>query len=364
MRFSYTFSFYVIRNLLLNLLYVLLTFMFIAFIIDFLELIREAQGTRVLINQMLQMSFYKTPFLVFSFFPFIFLFGSILTFTKLNNSYELIAAKCAGISIWSISIPIALVVVILSSIILWVFQPISAILLDNNRILGTKYFGYQAKRVSFQSNGVWIFDQNKKPEDDKIIFIQHVKTGKTLEKVSIYSAGTENNYTTSYSASSVTIENMKLILNDVTKKAPGIEPKHYKHLSLKTGLSENQIQQDIPHPDIIPFWKLNRFINKIKQSGFSALRHELYYQSMLATPLLYLSLVLIALSCSINLPRKGKLGIVFVTGGMIGIFIFFIDKIANVMALTGVLPVTLAAITPGCIYLLLSIAILIHFEES
>jgi lipopolysaccharide export system permease protein len=364
MRFSYIFSFYVVRNLLLNLLYVMLTFMFIAFIMDFLELIREAQGKRVLLNQMLQMSFYKTPFLVFSFFPFIFLFGSILTFTKLNNSFELIAAKSAGISIWSITIPVALAVVILSSSILLIFQPISATLLDHNRVLGSKYFGYQSKRVSLQLNGLWIYDQNIKPEYDKIIFAKNVQTGKILEKLSIYTAGEKNDYTTSYFAEYATIENKKLILNNVTMHKPGIKPQHYNQLSINTELSENQIQQNIPHPDIIPFWKLNNFINQIKQSGFSTIRHELYFKSMLSTPLLYLSLVLIALSCSLNLPRKGKLGIVFITGGIIGIFIFFIDKITNVMALTGILPISLAAITPSSIYLLLSIAMLIHFEES
>ena len=42
------------------------------------------------------------------------------------------------------------------------------------------------------------------------------------------------------------------------------------------------------------FWDLNSFIKRIKQSGFSTLKHELYYQSMLASPLLYISLVLIA----------------------------------------------------------------------
>jgi lipopolysaccharide export system permease protein len=364
MRFSYTFSFYVIRSLLVNLFYVFIAFAFIGFIMDFLELIRESQGKKILLGQMLQMSFYKTPFIAFSFFPFIFLFGSILTFTKLNNSFELIAAKCSGISIWSLCAPIALTIILLSWLILWVFQPISAILLDNNRSLGAKYFGYSSKRVSLQSNGVWLYDQTINPEDEKIIFVKHVETGKLLEKVSVYTSGKKEDFTTSYFAETGIIENQSLMLKDVVKQEPGVEPIRYKQVSLPTSLVEDQIQQNIPYPDIIVFWKLSSFIEQIKQSGFSTLRHELYHKSMLASPLLYLSLVFIALSCSINLPRKGKLGIVFVTGGAIGIFIFFIDKITNVMALTGALPINIAAIAPGVIYLLLSVAALIHYEEG
>ncbi len=364
MRFSYIFSLYVVRNLLINLFYVFMAFVFIGFIMDFLELIREAQGKKILLSQMLQMSLCKIPFIAFSFFPFIFLFGSILTFTKLNNSFELTAAKCAGISIWSLCAPIVLVITLLSWLILWTFQPISAILLDNNRVLGAKYFGYSSKRVSLQSNGVWLCDQAEDPKDDKIIFVKHVETGKLLANISVYSAGEKDDYTTSYTADLGTIENHSLILKNVIKQAPGVEPVRYEQISLPTGLVEDQIQQNIPHPDIIPFWKLSGFIEQVKQSGFSTLRHELYYKSMLATPLLYLSLVLIALSCSINLPRKGKLGIVFVSGGAIGILIFFIDKIINVMALTGTLPINIAAIAPGSIYLLLSVAALIHYEEG
>src|SRR5687767_4309534 len=98
MKFSSTFSFYVIRSLLLNILYIFAFFAFIVFIMDFIELVREAQGKKILFAQMLEMSLLKTPFLTFSFFSFIFLFGSILTFTKFNNNYEFIIAKCSGIS--------------------------------------------------------------------------------------------------------------------------------------------------------------------------------------------------------------------------------------------------------------------------
>ena len=85
---------------------------------------------------------------------------------------------------------------------------------------------------------------------------------------------------------------------------------------------------------------------------------------MLSTPLLYISLVLIALSCSLNLPRKGKLGFVFIAGGTIGILVFFINKVTSVMALTGALPLTIAILAPSVSYLLLSISLLIHCEEN
>ena len=127
MRFSTTLSLYITRNLLLNLFYVFICFCFISFILDLLELIRKVQGKEILIIQMLRIAFYKVPFLVFSFLPFIFLFGSILTFTKLNNNFEIVAAKSAGISIWSLCAPLVGTVLILSVLIILNWGPSTGI---------------------------------------------------------------------------------------------------------------------------------------------------------------------------------------------------------------------------------------------
>lgn len=365
MRFSTTLSLYVVRSLLLNLFYVFLAFCFISFILDLLELIRKVQGKEILILQILKIAFYKVPFLIFSFLPFIFLFGSILTFTKLNNSFEIAAAKSVGISIWSLGAPIIGAVLVLSLLILLAFQPISAIFLDKNRILENKYFDYKSNRVSLNSNGIWLYDQTSDLENEKFIIAKNVtKNGASLSDARLYLSGSEQNFTTSYIADIISIEDGLLIIQNATKYSPGLEIEYLKQIILPTNLIANQIQESIVNPEIIPFWDLDNFITQIKQSGFSTLKHELYYKSLLVSPILYISLVLIALSCSINLPRSGKLGVVFVIGSIIAIFIYFVEKMVNVMALTAVLPINIAVLAPSIAYLLLSSAVLIHYEEE
>lgn len=365
MRFSTTFSIYVVRSLLLNLLYIFLAFCFISFILELLELVRKIQGKEILVTQILRIAFYKVPFLIFSFLPFIFLFGSILTFTKLNNNFEIAAAKSAGISIWSLCIPLIGTVLILSLVILWVIHPISAIFLDKNRLLENKSFGYVSNRVSLNSNGIWLYDQTPNPVDEKFITAKGVlENGHSLAEVEVYYTDMSPNHTTNYIAKTASINNGFLEMKDVTKYAPGLKPEHYEELNLPTNLVANQIQESIPNPEIIPFWNLGSFIKEIKQSGFSTIKHELYYKSLLVSPISYISLILIALSCSINLPRNSKLGIVFIWGSMISISFYFIDKMVNVMALTSLLPVDIAVLAPTVSYLLLSSAALIHYEEG
>ena len=365
MRFSNTFSLYVIRNLLVNLFYVFIGFCFIGFILDLLELVRKVQGKEIFILQLIKISFYKVPFLTFEFLPFIFLFGSIITFTKLNNNSEIIAIKSAGISVWSICIPVIFSIILLSILSLWIYHPISAIFLDKNRILENRYFGYSSNRVSLQANGIWLYDKAENPNDEKIIMAKSMtQRGQFLSEVLVYYAGENRSFTTSYIADLATIENGFFLMMDVKKYTPGQEAIHYKELSLATNLIATQIQNSIPNPEIIPFWSLNDFIKQVKQAGLSTLKHELYYKSLLSSPLLYVSLVLIALACSINLPRSGKLGVVFIVGSLIGLIIFFVNKMVNVLALTAVLPVDIAVLAPSITYLLLSSAMLIHCEEG
>ena len=323
------------------------------------------QGKEIVILQVLKIVFYKVPFLAFEFLPFIFLFGAILTFTKMNNNSEFTAIKSAGVSIWTICFPIIIAIGAISIVNMWVFQPVSAIFLGQNHLLQNKHLGRTSHRVSLQSNGIWLYDQTNNPQDNKIITLKHVKgENKLLSKVMVYYSGENKDFTTSYVAESALIEGSELILNNLMKYTPGSEAIHYDKLILPTSLQLQQIQEAIPNPDIIPLWDLDKFIDQLKQLGFFSLKHELYYNSMLASPLLYISLVLIALACSLNLPRKGKLGIVFVTGGLIGIGIFFINRMINVLVLTGGLPVIFGVMAPSIAYILISFAILIHSEEG
>lgn len=364
MRFSPTFSVYIIRNLLRNLLFVLAIFAAISFIIDFLELVRESQGRKVELWNMFSIVLCKIPFILYSFLPFIFLFGSILTFTKLNNNYELTAIKSAGMSVWAIGFPVISTVLLLSIFMVFFFQPISALFLDLNTQLGIKYLNYKSKRVSIQDSGIWLYDQSVLSSNDKIIRIQKInKKDKSLEDVEIFLAGENMGFDINLNAQTAKIEKTDLLLSNVKIYKPGNNVEKLQTLTLPINFSQEQIQENIPNPDVIKIWQMPKIINKIKESGFSPIKHKLYWYTQLSSPLLYISIVIISFVCSVNLPRKGKLGIVFVSGSAIGFLLFFINKIFNIYALTSLLPIPVAAIAPSLLYLFISFIALLHYEE-
>ena len=92
----------------------------------------------------------------------------------------------------------------------------------------------------------------------------------------------------------ITIENSEtpiipLVLGDAEKTARTLPV-----YTFKTDLTVARIQDSFSSPSTVSFWELPRFIASLEATGFSALSHRLHWHSLLAEPLLYCAMILIA----------------------------------------------------------------------
>ena len=112
------------------------------------------------------------------------------------------------------------------------------------------------------------------------------------------------------------------------------------------------------------FWDLPGFIQTLEKAGFSAVRHRLYWHSLLAAPLLMCAMVLIA--ASFTLRHSGLGGTTFViAGGVItGFVLYFFTDIVFALGLSDSIPAVLAAWTPSGVATLLGLATLLHLEDG
>ncbi len=363
MTFSITLSEYIVKNFLKNFIFIFLIFAGLIFIIDFVELLREVQSKEVAISKLVEAVLYKIPYLVISLLPFIFLFSSTLTFSKFNNNFELAAIKSIGVSIWSLVIPLFFSIFVLSAIFVFIFQPISAVLLDYNSVLGAKIIGGGNNKISIQEKGIWLHESDNSTQE-KIIKIMKVKKDKNIfSNITVFIAGENKDFQESYKAQDGFFKEGNLTLINVKKFLPGEEAKEIDKLDIRTELTPKQIQENIPIPDEIKFWKIPSFIKLLKQAGFSPLKHEYYYYNLIMSPLLNIALVLIGLVFSLSLPRKGRVGVSLLSSAITGVIVFFIVKVFNILALTSVLPVYLSLLIPFISILLVFLLRLIQIEE-
>ena len=154
------------------------------------------------------------------------------------------------------------------------------------------------------------------------------------------------------------------------KKPFVIDPVHEtgKVQNLKefqTELSLERILEKFDDPQTMSFWRFPRFIQFLKESGFSTAQHTMYFHSLIALPVFLLSMLLIAVAVTISSGnRQGKtfMKVLLSLGG--GFLLYFISRITSVLGLSGSLPYFLAAWGPSLICIPLCLSVLLHLEDG
>jgi lipopolysaccharide export system permease protein len=141
-------------------------------------------------------------------------------------------------------------------------------------------------------------------------------------------------------------------------------PDPVQRLELPTDLTPGRIQDSFASPDTLSFWALPDFIDVLEQAGFSAVRHRLHFQSLLALPLLAAAMALLAAGFSMRSSRRGGVAQMIGGGVAAGFALFVIDKITGEFGEAGTLPVIFAAWAPAGAGFLLATALLLHLEDG
>jgi lipopolysaccharide export system permease protein len=112
------------------------------------------------------------------------------------------------------------------------------------------------------------------------------------------------------------------------------------------------------------FWDLPGFIKLLEESGFSAQRHRLHFNVLLARPFLFCAMVLVAATFSLRLQRRGGATMMIVCGVFAGFVLYFVSDIVVALGLSSKLPVLLAAWTPTGVSMMFGSSMLLHLEDG
>jgi lipopolysaccharide export system permease protein len=94
------------------------------------------------------------------------------------------------------------------------------------------------------------------------------------------------------------------------------------------------------------------------------LRHRLYFDALLARPLLFAAMVVIAASFSLRMQRRGGTGMMIAAGVGAGFVLYFLSDVVFALGLSATIPVSLAAWSPAGISCLLGVSLLLHLEDG
>ena len=185
-----------------------------------------------------------------------------------------------------------------------------------------------------------------------------------LERVTVFFLNRQSEFTARVEARSARLQDGSWLIEDCHRFRPGEPPDSFPELRLPTSLTSSKIEESLASPDTMSFWELPGFISLLEQSGFSAQRHRLHFNVLLARPLLFCAMVLVAATFSLRMQRRGGAGMLLVSGVAAGFLLYFLSDIVFALGLSAKIPVLLAAWTPAGVSMIFGASMLLHLEDG
>lgn len=372
-RVPITFSFYVGKHFLIGIGIAMAIVLGVAGLIDLVELLRRtANKEGVSFSIVLEMTVMKMPYMMEQVMPYAVLVGGMISLTRLTRTQELIAARAAGISVWQFLMPPVIIALLMGTFVLAAFNPLSSAMISRFERLESRYISGNSSLFTISSSGLWLRQVESsaltafgKPVAEYVLHARRVaQVDMTFSDVIIFLYSPDSKFIARLDADTARLDRGSWWLTNVTVSAPGKYPEKKETVDLKTDLQISQIQDSFAEPRTLSFWELSDFIDTLEKAGFSALRHKIYWYSMLAGPLLLCGMTLMAAVFSLRQARRGKIGVMIVAGLVTGFLFNFIINLFHAFGNSGSLPLQFAAWAPPLIVIMTGTALLLHMEDG
>lgn len=344
---------------------VFLAMLTIVFLLDYIELIRRA-GTKAdaTLLVLLEMAALKQPAMAQQIMPFAILFGTMMAFWRMTRSNELVVARAAGVSVWQFLTPPLAGALLIGVIAVGVFNPIASVMQARYENLEGRVLRGTGDQLTLSRSGLWL-RQSDDEGNHSVLHAEHfVPLHTELQDVMVLFFVNDNQLTGRIDAKSAVLEAGKWEVIDGTRWSPGKPPETFDRTEVPTNLTPRKIQESFASPETMSFWELPGFIRLLESSGFTAQRHRLYFNALLARPFLFTAMVLVAASFSLRMQRRGGTTLMITGGIASGFLLYFLSDVVFALGLSSTIPVSLAAWTPAGVSWLLGASMLLHLEDG
>ena len=330
-------------------------------LIAFVDIARNV-GTRADVDffQLLYLTILQAPATILLLAPFILLFGTLGAFVGLNRRSELIAMRAAGVSAWRFILPAAAAAFVIGVLTITLLNPLSAAMSGQ----------YETSRDAMMEN----YLKTAPKGDDKTQIVirararDQVDGSVRLRGVSLFvytlNAKGVMDFSRRIEANEARLEPGFWRLIGVREATPGAGAIRSESLSIPSNLDDRTASERFNSPQAVALWRLPTTIKRTEDAGFSATPFRLRYQQILATPLLFAAMSVLAAAFSLRLMRLGGLAALAGSGVALGFGFFFFNELCSALAKADVLHPAVAAWTPPLVALLAGFTLLFYTEDG
>ncbi|HXP30963.1 MAG TPA: LPS export ABC transporter permease LptG [Stellaceae bacterium] len=344
---------------------VFLAMLVIVFLLDYIELIRRA-GTKpdATLMMLFEMAALKQPYMAQQILPFAILFGTMMAFWRLTRSNELVVARAAGVSVWQFLTPPLSGAFLVGVLVVTVFNPIASVMQAGYERLDERVLRGGGDQLTLSHSGLWL-RQSDDAGNHSVVHADYFQAReRTLRGVMFLFLADDRRLSRRIDAQEARLVTGKWEVRNGTEWLPGKQPAPFESTEVATNLTQRKIQESFASPETMSFWELPGFIRLLENSGFSAQRHRLYFDALLARPFLFAAIVLIGASFSLRMQRRGGATLMIAGGIASGFALYFLSDVVFALGLSATIPLSLAAWTPAGVSCLLGVTLLLHLEDG
>lgn len=357
---------YVLVRTLMAVAAALAVIAFIIVLIDFVELSRtvgvRAKDASVL--NVFSLTLLESPSVILILFPFAFLFGVLAAYVNLNRRSELVAMRAAGVSAWRFILPAAVAAAVIGVFTVTALNPVASRMNERfQRLQASMMQGYLVEG----QKAIWLRQGDAHSQMIIRAASQH-GPGVQLQDVSLFIYRLDPDgglyFTRRIDAAEAKVQRGRLVLSGVRAASPGSLAVRFDTMSMASTLNVTTALERLASPQAIPFWALPTAIYRTERAGFSATAYRLQFHQLLATPLMFAGMSILAAAFSLRLLRLGGLGALAGSGVALGFVFFFFSQLCSSLGRAGVVPPFVAAWTPPAMVLLAGFTLLFYTEDG
>ena len=361
---------YLIKIYLKNILIVLLIFLFLIYLIDFIEIYRRASqkvnfnnNDDNFISILIYLSMLKSPNTIKNILPISILISSVMTFIKWKQNNYFVIVRTIGISLKKTIIPLCVLVLFIGLLSLIFLHPLANYTDSKYKALENKYFGHKVEEsTSLSKNGIWI----RKKINDGFLIIKAkniTKNKNVLNEVEIFRFDDNNNFINKIISNTASLQENILQLQKGKNFDPNVTEKIFDRFSIQLNNKFNSFNLTSENPENMHLIELYNYILLMQKLGVNYSNHLTHLLKELLQPILIISMILICAPLILkNNERKFPLTIMCLTI-LIGFIIYFLVDFIYVLGSIEKLNPFIAGIGPIGICFFIGCYLVSAFDE-
>ena len=298
----------------------------------------------------IEYSLLLVPQHIYELFPLSMLLGTMLGLGWLANHNELVIIRMAGVSLLRIIGSImktAIVLMILAMLLGEVIAPPLHQYASEKRVKALH--GQISLNTSY---GLWARD------GETYINVKKVENDGRLIGITLYQFSENNFIERQINAKQAVYTGEYWVLQSVREtlhKNNSFSVKNIEEMQWQTLLDLDTVKIVSISPDLLSVWKLNTYIDYLKNNNLDYAKYELIYWVKLFGPFTILAMVLLAVPFVFGSVRQISMGKQILLGFLVGVTFYIVSRLIGQVSLVYGVPAILSAFLPTLVVVTLTL---------